>query len=241
MRELFARNALACTLLLALAASFAQNGTPGLIRWMEGAPNATSEVKDETKIEGLKTDHVHIFVSLADLRETEYTDCGCRCRITANRPSTSIPSPLSCSKATNPFALKFLTKQRMQFKGSARPNPRNCPLRIVWLWLRASARLLTRKCRCRRTWPPSRPGRHSGSARMLSNQGHWPQVRKSRAPLSSEKARSQWTISCVCRLAVKSSSSLSALRTRSDLTTNPNVSLATSTMQGVLGVANSRG
>jgi hypothetical protein len=72
MRELFARNALACTLLLALAASFAQNGTPGLIRWMEGAPNATSEVKDETKIEGLKTDHVHIFVSLADLRETEY-------------------------------------------------------------------------------------------------------------------------------------------------------------------------
>jgi hypothetical protein len=58
--------------LLALASSFAQNGTPGPIRWSEGAPNATSVVKNGIKIEGLKTDDVHIFVSLADLKETEY-------------------------------------------------------------------------------------------------------------------------------------------------------------------------
>jgi len=43
-----------------LGISFAQNGTAisgG------GAPNATSEVKNDAKIEGLKTDDIHIFVS----------------------------------------------------------------------------------------------------------------------------------------------------------------------------------
>lgn len=64
-------SAVACTLLLGLSASVAQNSS-GPIRWAEGAPNATSEVKNDTKIEGLKTDDVHIFVSLADLKETEY-------------------------------------------------------------------------------------------------------------------------------------------------------------------------
>lgn len=58
-------------LLLSLAASMAQNGATPL-RWADGAPNATSEVKNDTKIEGLKTDDVHIYVSLADLKETEY-------------------------------------------------------------------------------------------------------------------------------------------------------------------------
>jgi len=63
--------ALTGTLLLGLAASVAQNN-PAPIRWAEGAPNATSEVKNDAKIEGLKTDDVHIFVSLSDLKETEY-------------------------------------------------------------------------------------------------------------------------------------------------------------------------
>src|SRR5260370_42225901 len=48
------------------------SGPAGTVRWTEGAPNATSEVKNDTKIEGLKTDDIHIFVSLADLKETEY-------------------------------------------------------------------------------------------------------------------------------------------------------------------------
>ena len=68
----FARRSLAGALSLALAASFAQSGAPGPIRWSEGAPNATSVVKNGTKIEGLKTDNVHVFVSLGDLKETEY-------------------------------------------------------------------------------------------------------------------------------------------------------------------------
>src|SRR5215469_18895807 len=58
-------------LLLGVATSMAQNGAAPL-RWTEGAPNATSEVKNDAKIEGLKTDDVHIYVSLADLKETEY-------------------------------------------------------------------------------------------------------------------------------------------------------------------------
>jgi hypothetical protein len=56
---------------LLVAASIAQNSPPPL-RWTEGAPNATVDTKDDTKIEGLKTDNVHIFVSLADLQQTEY-------------------------------------------------------------------------------------------------------------------------------------------------------------------------
>ena len=64
-------SALTGTLLLGLAASLAQN-TAAPLRWTEGAPNATSEVKNDTKIEGLQTDNVHIFVSLSDLKETEY-------------------------------------------------------------------------------------------------------------------------------------------------------------------------
>ncbi len=72
MNTVFAPRARAATLLLALATSFAQNGAPSAIRWAEGAPNATSEVKNDSKIEGLKTDDIHIFVSLADVKETEY-------------------------------------------------------------------------------------------------------------------------------------------------------------------------
>ena len=63
---------IAGTVLLALAASFAQNTSPGAVRWAEGAPNATSEVKNDMKIEGLTTDDVHIFASIADIKDTEY-------------------------------------------------------------------------------------------------------------------------------------------------------------------------
>jgi len=58
-------------LVIGVAGVIAQNSaTP--IRWTEGAPNSTSEVKNDNKIEGLKTDDVHIFVSMSDLKETEY-------------------------------------------------------------------------------------------------------------------------------------------------------------------------
>jgi hypothetical protein len=64
---------LVAALLLALATGFAQNAQPGsVIHWTEGAANATSDLKDGVKIEGLKTDDIHVFVSLADIKETEY-------------------------------------------------------------------------------------------------------------------------------------------------------------------------
>jgi hypothetical protein len=67
----FPSSVLAGTLLLTFVASVAQqSSTP--VKWAEGAPNATSEVKNDTKIEGLKTDDVHIFASMADLKDTEY-------------------------------------------------------------------------------------------------------------------------------------------------------------------------
>jgi hypothetical protein len=67
-----ATRVLAPALLLALTASLAQSGPPPVVRWAEGAPNATSEVKNDMKIEGLKTDDVHIYVALSDLKETQY-------------------------------------------------------------------------------------------------------------------------------------------------------------------------
>jgi hypothetical protein len=63
-------SALAATLLMGLSAAVAQNAAP--LRWTDGAPNSVSEVKNDTKIEGLKTDDIHIYVSLADVKETEY-------------------------------------------------------------------------------------------------------------------------------------------------------------------------
>ncbi len=70
MNAVFFRG-LGCVPLLALATSFAQNGGR-IVRWAEGAPNAVSEVKNDAKVEGLKTGDIHIFASLADLKETEY-------------------------------------------------------------------------------------------------------------------------------------------------------------------------
>jgi len=67
----FLSSGLVATLMLGLAASVAQQSSTPL-RWTEGAPNATSEIKNDAKVEGLKTDDVHIFVSMADVKETEY-------------------------------------------------------------------------------------------------------------------------------------------------------------------------
>src|SRR5208282_4453759 len=53
-----------------LSAAVAQNSAP--MRWAEGAPSATLDVKNDNKIEGLKAEDIHIFVSLADVKETEY-------------------------------------------------------------------------------------------------------------------------------------------------------------------------
>lgn len=61
--------ALAATLALGLSVA-AQTSAP--LRWAEGAPNATSEMSNDYKIEGLKTDDVHLYISLSDLKETEY-------------------------------------------------------------------------------------------------------------------------------------------------------------------------
>jgi hypothetical protein len=58
--------------LLSLSFAHSQASPSNTTRWAEGTPNATSEVKDGNKIEGLKTDDVHIFVSLADIKDTEY-------------------------------------------------------------------------------------------------------------------------------------------------------------------------
>ncbi len=58
--------------LLSIPPALSQSTPANTLRWTEGAPNATSDMKNDTKIEGLKTDDVHIYVSLADLKETEY-------------------------------------------------------------------------------------------------------------------------------------------------------------------------
>lgn len=72
MKAVFTPLVLAGALLLAPSAGFAQNEAPGVIHWTEGAPNAGSDVKDGVKIENFKTDDVHIYVSLADIKDTEY-------------------------------------------------------------------------------------------------------------------------------------------------------------------------
>jgi hypothetical protein len=58
------------TLLLSSMLSMGQTATA--VRWTEGAPDNTSEVRNDNKIEGLTANDVHIFVSIADIKETEY-------------------------------------------------------------------------------------------------------------------------------------------------------------------------
>jgi hypothetical protein len=72
MNAVFAPRVLAPALLLALTAGFAQSSPPPVLRWAEGAPNATSDTKNDQKVEGLKTDDVHVYVSLSELKDTQY-------------------------------------------------------------------------------------------------------------------------------------------------------------------------
>jgi hypothetical protein len=71
MNAVFAPRVLAAALLLALT-SLAQSGPPPIVRWADGAPNATSDDKSGMKIESLKTDDIHISVGLAEIKDTQY-------------------------------------------------------------------------------------------------------------------------------------------------------------------------
>jgi hypothetical protein len=62
----------AAVMLLGLATSSAQNATPSVVRWNYGAPNAVTDTTHAAKVEGLKTDAVHIYVALYDVKDTEY-------------------------------------------------------------------------------------------------------------------------------------------------------------------------
>jgi hypothetical protein len=72
MKAVSTPRALAATLLLALTTGLAQSGPPPILRWAEGAPNATSDTKNDMKIEGLKTDDAHIYVGIAEIKDTQY-------------------------------------------------------------------------------------------------------------------------------------------------------------------------
>lgn len=72
MKAVFTPRVLAGTLLLALATSSAQNSAPGSVTWSPSDANSSSEVKDGNTIEGLKTANAHVYVTLSDIKETEY-------------------------------------------------------------------------------------------------------------------------------------------------------------------------
>jgi len=59
-------------LLLVAEFGFAQSTPPPVIRWAEGAPNTVSDVKNDQKVEGFKTDDVHVYVSISELKDTQY-------------------------------------------------------------------------------------------------------------------------------------------------------------------------
>ncbi len=72
MKAVFSPRVVAATLFLALTTSLAQSGPPPIVRWAEGAPNATSEDKSGMKIETLKTDDIHVSVGIAEIKDTQY-------------------------------------------------------------------------------------------------------------------------------------------------------------------------
>jgi len=63
---------IAAVLSLGLGTGFAQNTAPSVVRWSYGAPNAVTDTTHAAKVEGLKTDDVHVYVALYDVSETEY-------------------------------------------------------------------------------------------------------------------------------------------------------------------------
>jgi hypothetical protein len=63
---------IAAVTLLGLGTGFAQNAAPSVLRWTYGAPNAVTDTTHAAKVEGLKTDDLHVYVALYDVGETEY-------------------------------------------------------------------------------------------------------------------------------------------------------------------------
>jgi len=73
MKAFSAPAALPATLLmLAAGLSIAQDASPSVIRWKYGAPNAVIELRNAVKVEGLKTDDLHVYAALYDIRDTVY-------------------------------------------------------------------------------------------------------------------------------------------------------------------------
>jgi hypothetical protein len=71
MKAVLTSVVLLSSLVVAGTGGFAQS-FPTVIKWVEGAPNATIETKNDQKVEGLKTDDVKVYVSLSELKETQY-------------------------------------------------------------------------------------------------------------------------------------------------------------------------
>jgi hypothetical protein len=65
------RGVLRVGLAMGLVASVAQQSSNAL-RWIESAPDATIEIQNDVRIEGLKTDSVSVFVNLVEVGETRY-------------------------------------------------------------------------------------------------------------------------------------------------------------------------
>jgi|HubBroStandDraft_6_1064221.scaffolds.fasta_scaffold00069_22 hypothetical protein len=72
MSSLNTSRSLAAIVLLGLATGVAQETSSGVVRWKYGAPNAVTDTTHAAKVEGLKTDDVHIYVALYDVKDTEY-------------------------------------------------------------------------------------------------------------------------------------------------------------------------
>jgi hypothetical protein len=63
---------LAVVMLLGLATSYAEDAKPRVVRWKYESPNAVTDIRHGAKVEGLKTDDVHVYVALFDIKDTNY-------------------------------------------------------------------------------------------------------------------------------------------------------------------------
>lgn len=63
---------LALVILLGFVPGIAQNSAYTVIRWKYGAPNTITDVLHSAKLEGLKTDNVHIYVALYGTKNADY-------------------------------------------------------------------------------------------------------------------------------------------------------------------------
>jgi uncharacterized protein YaaW (UPF0174 family) len=72
MRSLLTCATLAIALLPSQDPTLSSRAPGNTVRWTEGAPNSVTDVKNNNKVEGIKTDDIHVFASMADVQETEY-------------------------------------------------------------------------------------------------------------------------------------------------------------------------